>query len=200
MIDIPIRRAIDPVLNHWAIHLAAFGITANQMTWFGFMIGIGGCAAIAQQWFWLGLLGIGLNRLADGLDGCLARNSRPTDLGGYLDIVLDLIFYSAVPVAFAIAEPANRFPALLLVHSFMGTGGSFLAFAIIAAKRGVETDIRQQKSFFYSTGLMEGAETIGFFGLFCLFPQAFPILAYLFAALCWLTTAIRIAVAMRAFR
>ena len=113
---------------------------------------------------------------------------------------LAAIFYSAVPFAFAIAEESNRLPAAFLIFSFVGTGGSFLAYAIIAAKRKQATQQSGKKSFFYSIGLMEGTETILFFVAFCLWPSGFPILAWIFGSLCWLTTALRIALAVRDFR
>tara|TARA_R100001039_G_scaffold38938_2_gene42625 strand:- start:11057 stop:11308 length:252 start_codon:yes stop_codon:yes gene_type:complete len=59
----------------------------------------------------------------------------PSDAGGFLDITLDFIFYQAVVFAFGLADPANLSWALLLMLSFVGTGISFLAFAVMAASR-----------------------------------------------------------------
>jgi len=140
------------------------------------------------------------NRLLDGLDGCVARLTRPSDVGGFLDIALDMLFYSSVPFAFAIFASENQLPACFLIYSFIGTGSSFLAFAVISAKRGVKSAEKSQKSFFYSTGLIEGTETAIFLLLLCLIPQHFPWLAWIFGSLCWLTTAIRIIVACQVFR
>ena len=44
------------------------------------------------------------------------------------------------------------------------------AFAVIAAKRKLDTSRSWKKSFFYSAGLMEGTETVIFLVLFCLLP------------------------------
>jgi hypothetical protein len=90
-------------------------------------------------------------------------------------------------------------PALVLVASFVLTGVSFLAFAVIAAKRGAETEAHGKKSFFYSTGLAEGAETIAVFIAMCLAPAWFPVLALGYAGLCALTVVQRSAMAVRAF-
>jgi len=76
---------------------------------------------------------------------------------------------------------------------------SFLAFAAVAAKRSLTTTARGPKSIYYLGGLTEGTETIAVFTAFCLFPDAFPVLAYIFGALCWLTTAARVATAHRTF-
>ncbi|MCB1645851.1 MAG: CDP-alcohol phosphatidyltransferase family protein, partial [Pseudomonadales bacterium] len=136
-----------------------------------------------------------LNRLADGLDGAVARHEGITDLGGYLDIVLDFIFYSAVIFGFALARPENALWAALLIFSFIGTGSSFLGFAIFAARRGLTTSLRGQKSLYYLGGLTEGFETIVCLLLMCLLPDWFPVLAAVFSALCWITTVTRILLA-----
>ena len=59
---------------------------------------------------------------------------------------------------------------------------------------------RGAKSLYYLGGLTEGTETIIFFVLFCLLPDWFPTLAYVFAAGCVITTTSRIAIAVRTFR
>ncbi len=193
MIDRPLERLCGP--------LAAVGLTANALTLIGFAIGLGAIAAIALQAYLLGLGLLLVNRLFDGLDGALARRQGLSDLGGFLDIVLDFIVYSGVPFAFALADPTtNGLPAAFLILSFVGTGTSFLAFAVMAAKRGLSTELRGQKSLYYLGGLTEGTETIAAFVLACLLPGWFPAIAYAFGALCWLTTATRIAVAWQTLR
>jgi phosphatidylglycerophosphate synthase len=141
----------------------------------------------------LALLAILLNRLFDGLDGAVARHSRPSAFGGYLDIVCDMVFYAAVPVGFALAWPANAVWACLLLASFLCTSATFLGRAILAAQRGEpDAGARGRKSFFHSAGLIEGSETIFAFVLFCLFPSVFPWLAGVLALLCFWTAAARV--------
>ena len=200
MFDTNVRRQIDPLLDRFAGTLVRLGMKANTVTVTGFAIGIAACAALAAQWYWSALVLILFNRVADGLDGAIARQTRATDAGGFLDIVLDMLFYSGVPFAFAIASPGNALPAAFLIYSFIGTGGSFLAFAVISAKRGITSDAEGKKSFYYAMGLMEGTETIVFFLLFCLFPQYFTTLAWVFGALCWVTTIARIVGGVVTFR
>lgn len=192
MFDRRLRRWIDPLLEQPATLLARRGVSANAVTLGGLAFGLTACLALSQQNYFAALALIGMNRLCDGLDGAVARRSATTAVGGFLDSVCDSIFYSAVPLAFAIGRPETAFPALVLVQSFMGTTGSFLAFAALAARRGTPDAWEGKKSFYYHFGLMEGGETIGFFVAFCLFPDLFATLAYPFAALCWLTTAIRV--------
>lgn len=197
MFDARLRRLIDPPLDRMAVRLSAAGVSANAMTLGGAAVGLLAVPLIAAELYLAGLAAILLNRLADGLDGAIARRRGPTELGGFLDIVGDFLFYAAVPFAFALARPENALSAAFLIFAFVGTGSSFLAYAIIAAKRGVETSRRGRKSFYYLGGLTEGGETVAVFVAMCLFPAAFPALAWIFGALCWMTTATRIAAAWR---
>lgn len=200
MFDAVLRPAIDPPLNRAGAWLAGEGITANLLTGAGLAIGLLGAIAIALEHYILGLLLVIFNRLLDGLDGAVARATKPTDLGGYFDIVADFAFYVSIPLAFGIASPENLLPALVLVASFVLTGTSFLAFAVIAAKRGEETQAHGSKSFFYSTGLAEGTETIAIFILMAMVPSWFAPLAWGYAALCVLTVFQRSAMAIAQFR
>ncbi len=200
MLDAKLRPLIDPPLNALGRALAGVGVTANALTFTGLALGLGGAAAIALGHIGWGLALILANRLLDGLDGAVARALGPSDLGGYFDIVADFAFYVAVPVGFGILAPANTLPALVLVASFVLTGVSFLAFAVIAGKRGATTEAHGKKSFFYSTGLAEGTETIAVFIAMCLFPAWFGAIAYAYAVLCALTVVQRSAMAAAAFR
>jgi phosphatidylglycerophosphate synthase len=200
MLDAKLRPLIDPPLNRMGRVLAGLGVTANGLTFTGLALGLAGAAAIAFGHFGWGLALILANRLLDGLDGAVARVRGPSDLGGYFDIVADFAFYVSVPLGFGVLSSANTLPALVLVASFVLTGVSFLAFAVIAAKRGEETQAHGRKSFFYSTGLAEGAETIAVFIAMCLFPAWFGVIAYAYAALCVLTVFQRSLMARAAFR
>ena len=201
MLDARLRRLIDPPLDRLSAPLAARGVSANAVTVAGFALGLAAAAAIASRAWLLGLALLLLNRLCDGLDGAVARRRGLTDLGGFLDIVLDFLIYAAVPFAFALADPAaNGLAAAFLIFSFVGTGSSFLAYAIMAARRGVSTELRGRKSLYYLGGLTEGTETIVAFVLACLWPSLFPWIALIFGLLCWVTTATRIAVAVQTLR
>jgi phosphatidylglycerophosphate synthase len=163
-------------------------------------VGLAAAGAAALGLYWLALLGLALNRLADGLDGAVARVTGPTDRGAFLDIALDFVFYAAFPLGFVLADPAaNAVPGAVLICSFVLSGTSFLAFASVAAKRGLSADAYPMKGIYYLGGLTEGAETIAVFALFCLFPAAFPTLALIFAAAAAITGVTRYAAGWRAF-
>lgn len=198
MLDRLARRLLDPPLAAAGRRLAEAGIKADHLTWIGFAMGMAGCLALALQLYAAAFVLIAANRLLDGLDGAVARAGRATtDFGGYLDIVLDFLFYAAVPVAFAAGRPEVALVAALVVLSFVGTGTSFLAFAILAAKRSIPSG---PKSFFYLGGLAEGTETALFLLAICVWPGQFVWLSLLFMALCWATLAGRVLAAARAFR
>ncbi|WP_191602884.1 CDP-alcohol phosphatidyltransferase family protein [Marinomonas algicola] len=187
-----IKHLRDP-LTKVAFLAVRAGITANQITILGFIIGMMSLPALLYQRYELALLFILLNRFMDGLDGAVARLKQPTDLGGYLDITLDFIFYSAVVFGFALADSSNNaIAAAFLIFSFMGTGSSFLAFAVMAEKREIRSLDYGSKSLFYLGGLAEGGETIGFYIFVCIFPSYFAIAAWLFGGICWLTTCTRL--------
>ena len=198
MFDARIRPLIDPPLNAVGRQLAAWGISANSVTILGFILGMGGVVLIALGALIAGLAVIIVSRIADGLDGAVARATEKTDLGGFLDIVLDFIFYGAVPLGFAILDPGqNALPAAVLLLSYFANGTTFLAYAIMAEKRALETEAQGVKSLYYMSGLAEGGETILAIVLFCLFPAYFPVVAYGYAVLCYASAAGRILLAWR---
>lgn len=193
MLDKAVQQALRPVMTRGARGLVRLGVGADAISFTGFAIGLAAAGAIAFQQYGAGLALLLLSRLLDGLDGAVARATTPTDRGGFLDITLDFLFYAAIPLAFAIADPAtNALPAAVLLASFMGTGSSFLAFAAVAEKRGLTDTALPGKSFYFLGGLTEATETIAAFAAMCLWPQWFAPIAYGFAALCGVTIALRI--------
>jgi phosphatidylglycerophosphate synthase len=200
MFDRYIYAAIAPLCESVARPLAKSGLTADQITIGAFLIGISALPLLAFGYNGWALAAILVNRLLDALDGALARITKATDRGAFLDITLDFMVYGAVPLGFAIANPlSNALPASCLLFSFIGTGASFLAFSIIAQRRGLTAPHFPHKGIVYLAGLAEGFETIVCFVLICLWPQHFAPIAYLFSALCLLTTAIRLIAGWRAF-
>lgn len=194
MIDAKITPLIKPLLRPVVVFLDKKGVSPNHVTIAGFLFGLLAVPAIVMNAWGGALFFIALNRICDGVDGELARmQNSSSSAGGYLDICLDFLFYAAIPLAFGIADPVNwGVPALILLAAFIGTGSSFLAFAIAAEKYHIQRPQFANKSFYYMQGLTEGTETILVFVLFCLMPQWFPVLAYIFAIACFITVATRI--------
>lgn len=192
MLDRFARSLIDPPLNRLGGALARAGWTANGVTLAGLALGLIAALTIALGAPLWALLPLLASRLMDGLDGAIARATRPTDFGGYLDIWCDFVFYGAVPFAFAILDPANALSAAFLVLTFYINGTSFLGYSIMAEKRGLSSSAQGIKSLYYSAGLLEGTETIVFFVLLCLLPHLFAPLAWIFGMLCLLTAVARV--------
>lgn len=193
MFDSYLHPRIKPQLNRLVSLLDKPAISPDGLTLFGFAIGLLTLPFLALQWYGLALLAIIFNRLFDGLDGALARRRGLTDAGGFLDISLDFLFYALVPFGFILANPEqNALAGAWLLFAFIGTGSSFLAFAAVAYKHNLDNPGYAHKSFYYLGGLTEGTETIILFVLGCLFPNAFVWLAWIFGALCWMTTLTRV--------
>jgi phosphatidylglycerophosphate synthase len=200
MLDRTATALIKPAVQGLASVLFRVGFTANQITVAGFSLGIFAAVLIANGAYMMGAAALLTSRLLDALDGAVARMSRATDQGGFLDIALDFLFYASIPLAFAIADPLNNaLPAAVLLAAFIGTATSFLAFAAIAAKRGLNSLDYPDKSFYFLGGLTEATETLAFFVAMCFWPEHFDILAYVFSALCAVTIATRLWWGWRAF-
>lgn len=200
MLDAHIRPMIDPALNRAGARLAGWGMTADGVTLLGLALGLMAAGLIAMGAPFWALIPLLLSRIADGLDGAVARATRKTDFGGYLDIACDFLFYGAIPMAFVWSDPAgNGMAGAWLLTSFYFNGTSFLGYAILAEKYDMETAAQGSKSLYYSNGLLEGAETIGFFVLLCLLPGFFAPLAWIFGGLCFVTATLRLIAARQIF-
>ena len=200
MLDRVAMKLLRPGLNAAARGLARIGLHADHVTLIGFGIGVAAALSIAFEQFIAGLLLLLASRLCDGIDGALARLTAPTDRGSFLDITLDFLFYASIPLAFAVARPAvNALPAAVLLAAFIGTATTFLAFATLAAQRGLKSVVYPNKGIYYLGGLTEATETLTCFALMCLWPALFALFAYGFAALCGLTIVMRLWAGWRAF-
>lgn len=202
MLDGLMRGVIDAPLNQSGRWLAARGASADAVTLAGLVLGLAGAGLI-----WAGFAGVMValvllaSRVADGLDGAVARARGRTDFGGYLDIVCDFAFYGAVPLAFVLRDPAaNGVAGAVLLFSFYVNAATFLGYAILAEKHRLETRSRGEKSLYFTAGLMEGTETILAFVVLALWPGVFVLLAWTFASLCLVTALARVALAVRTFR
>ena len=200
MLDGAMRRLIDPPLNRAGRALAARGITAGQVTLAGLALGLMAAVVLAFGGAGgLALIPLLAGRVADGLDGAVARASQKTEFGGFLDIFCDFVFYGAVPLAFVLRDAENGAAGAFLLASFYINGASFLGYAILAEKRGMQTKAQGEKTLYYSAGLLEGTETVAFFVALCLWPGLFAPLAWGFGGLCLVTAGARALLARRVF-
>ena len=196
MFDRHLQKLTQKPLSFFAKIILKY-ISANQITIIGFIFGLMMCLFIYIELFFLAIFFLILNRICDGLDGVMARLTVPTYLGAYLDIVLDFIFYSAFILIFGLLDTSNIIITCLLLFSYICTGTTFLAQAIIQPKldlvqKDESLDIDIPKSFYYSAGLIEGTETILFMIMCLLFPNLYFFFGLIFVILCLLTALSRI--------
>jgi phosphatidylglycerophosphate synthase len=200
MFDRQLLALSKPLVDRIAVFLARRGNTADEISITGFGFGVIAIIMIGSGHTLAAIVPLLTNRLLDGVDGALARMSEPTDRGAFLDITLDFLFYAGVPLAFAFCDPTqNALAAAFLLSCFIGTGVTFLAFAIMAEKRGEKSTAYPSKAFYYLGGLAEGFETVVCFVAMCLWPQHFALIAYVYGAMCCVTTFTRMVTGWQTF-
>ena len=194
MFDKALLKFTKPAVDRMADYAICYKVSADQMTLIALGLGTFSALLIALGQTYLALLPLLLGRVADGVDGAIARSSgAQSDRGAFLDIALDFVFYASVPLGFALYDSVNfALPAAVLLACFVTTGTSFLAYACIAAKRGETNADYPSKGIYYLGGITEGGETILFFVLCCLWSDWFPTLATIYSVLCATTTFTRV--------
>lgn len=164
-------------------------IHPNVVSVLALVVGLLAGAAIINQLYLYGLILWLFNRCLDGLDGVVARvHHKQSDFGGYLDLVLDFIIYLTIPISFAIAQPSSAlfWSLTALLSSFYVNTATWMGLSAIFEKRKIATNNRLT-SMEMPTGLIEGAETIILYSLFCIFPGYATYLFILMAVLVFAT-------------
>lgn len=179
-------------------------VKPNQITILGFIFGIFMCIFIFFHYYFFALILLIINRLCDSLDGPMARLSSPTPLGGYLDIVSDFTIYSGFVLAFGLSDSNNIVVSILLLFLYIGTGTTFLAKAAIKTQidsfdERYKFKTKIPKSFYYSSGLIEGTETSIYMVLCLLWPSFYIYLSVVFGILCLITFVSRVVVCYKEF-
>ena len=192
MIDKELNKYTSSHLNRIANILYEKGVDPNWVTLLGLAVAFLCFVALSYGLFYSGLILILINRFLDGLDGSLARLGAPRKFGAFFDITSDFAFYALVPLGFAVFSPyENALPTAFLLAAFYVNGAGFLTEAIIIEKYNIKID-QADKGFFYSSGLIEGFETICFFLFICFFPNLYANAAYIFFTITLLTHVIRV--------
>ena len=204
MFDRSIQRLIQKPLSFLGKFLLKI-FQPNQITFIGFFFGIVMCFLIFIHSYFLAILFLFLNRLCDGLDGVMARQTSPSPLGAYLDIILDFIIYAAFVLVFSLENQINLLTGVFLLFTYICTGTTFLTQAIIQpqldySQQQDNTEDGIPKSFIYASGLIEGTETIFFMFLCLIMPKAFPILGFLFSVLCLITAIARVIIFYKKYK
>lgn len=182
MLDRSLRGLLSRPLEAMAAAVARPGITPDGLTITGLVLGLGSAAAAGFQLWWVALALWLISRVADGLDGTLARRRRrresadaaspPSHAGGFLDITADFVVYGATVVGVAFGATAGYgapwWPFLLVLLAYYVNGTAFLAFSSIAERSGRTIDDGRSLSFLGR--IAEGAETIAVHALWLILP------------------------------
>ncbi len=192
MLDKKANLFLKPILIPICLNLLKKKFLPNHFTFIGLISGFFCFLFLSIGMVYIAFIFFILNRIFDGIDGTMARLSKPTDLGGYYDIVFDFFVYALVPFGFILFDQKNYLAMSFLLTSFIGTGSTFLATAWILEKNKSKKKQFLQKSFYYSHGLIEGTETIIIFSLMFIFYESANLIAWIFGTLCMITSFIRI--------
>ena len=191
---LPKKYLYEPISRRWKV-------TPNQVSCAGFAAGIAAAGAAAFGLYFTAFVLWVLNRLLDGLDGEIARaQNSQSDFGGYLDIVLDFIVYTAIPIALVFSRPSPPLWLLLalLLGSFFINAASLMYLAAILEKRNRGAEYNQEKtSVTMPPGLIEGTETVIFYSLFLLYPGKLEMMFAVMATLVGVNIVWRLAWASR---
>jgi phosphatidylglycerophosphate synthase len=203
MLDARARRVLERPLARAAGALDRPGITPDRLTAAGLVLGLGSAGAAAAGWWAVAVVLWLASRLADGLDGPLARRRRAAGggdagAGGFLDITADFLVYGATVVGVAIGYGGPLWPFLLVLLAYYVNGTAFLAFSSIAERSGRRIDDGRSLSFL--GGLAEGTETIVVHTLWLLVPFWAGEIALVWAAVVAVSAAQRIVAGYRALR
>lgn len=165
--------------------IVKIGISANFVTIIGFVIGLLAINFLSLEKYGYALICIIINRIFDALDGAIARNSKVTDFGVFLDASLDYMFYAGIIFGFALANPEqNAIAASFLLFAFAAAACSLLAYAVIAYKNNVNDEFKLGQSPFYLGGLAQGFETLIALLVLCVIPSLFMPIAIVLGILC----------------
>ncbi|MFB4354229.1 CDP-alcohol phosphatidyltransferase family protein [Microbacterium sp. LS_15] len=182
MLDRAVRAALSRPLDVITAAIDRRGVTPDRITVAGLVIGVASAVAAALQLWWPALVLWLVSRVADGLDGTLARRRRAaagpgadeggSDAGGFLDITADFVVYGATVLGVAIGATsgfdAPWWPFLAVLFAYYVNGTAFLAFSSIAERTGRTIDDGRSLSFLGR--IAEGTETIAVHALWLILP------------------------------
>jgi phosphatidylglycerophosphate synthase len=181
------------------------GVSPMQVTLLAFLVGMAAAVAAARGLMVVAVACWLANRLLDGLDGTLARTQRrQTDLGGYVDIVLDFVVYAAIPLGLAVGArgPLARdvaFATAAMLASFYVNAASWMYLAAILERRSAGAHARGEfTAVTMPDGLIGGSETVVLYTVFLLLPAHLVVLFTVAAVLVLITAGQRLAWATRA--
>lgn len=176
MLDAFVRPRVIPVLDKLAGTVRASNVTATQIIFFSFIIGIAGMLAIGLGAYMPGLAFLIGHRLLLGISGSFQRAGQTSPFENYAVTASRWIVNAGFVFFFAMSLPAQAMAA------------AFILFAYAALQAVSHPSvIAMDKPVYALGGLAEETEIVLFMILCCLFPYAFAAIAVLFGTLCIIT-------------
>jgi phosphatidylglycerophosphate synthase len=172
VLDATLRKIKDRALN--PIVRQVTGVSPLVLTF----LSLASCVAAAvAAWRHAVVVSVVLwlvGRLLDGLDGPVARlRGVASELGGYLDLMADVIGYAVVPIGVAAAQQSVHiwmWCAVLLASFYVNTM-SWTLLSALAERHEQHRVAEVGTTFRMPTALVEGAETIVLFSLMLALPR-----------------------------
>jgi phosphatidylglycerophosphate synthase len=193
MLDTTLRPMKDRVVAPLARALAP-RVPPPVITGASLVAGVGAAVTAGFGLYWIALALWWTSRVADGLDGAVARQrGTSSDLGGYLDQLSDTVVYAAIPlgIAFAVDDRATWIACAVLLATFFLNTVSWAYLAALIEKRA-RAHTAPVTSIVMPAGLIEGTETIVLYSLMLAVPTWQPGWMWLMAALVAVTIAQRV--------
>jgi phosphatidylglycerophosphate synthase len=151
MLDTHGRRFVQPVIEKTAKGLLKVGLTANQVTYIAFFIGLSTGPFIYLDYSLWAVFALWLSGFLDAVDGSMARITKPSPWGTVLDVSFDRLVEISVILGLAFRFPEVMWALLLLSVSIIYSMTIFLTVGAVSEKQGM-------KSFYYQAGLAERTE------------------------------------------
>lgn len=200
MLDRYLIPVLEPVLDPAGKAFAAKSISPDWIYLGAFAVGLVAAAFAGIGLYSIALWLVLLNRLMDGIGDAAARAGGISDFGRYLDIVMNFIFYGVFVLGFAFADTSAALATAILMFALLGLGGTVLAYAVVAAGRGMGADDSGNPVVDILSELIGTTETAVVLVLMCLFPEYFAAIALMFALVALATTLFRVIRAWMVFR
>ncbi|MFP4067345.1 MAG: CDP-alcohol phosphatidyltransferase family protein [Spirochaetaceae bacterium] len=201
MIERPMRKLKHYLLFPFATWTGRF-VGPMPITLLALLIGlVCALAAALEATMWALVLWI-VNRMVDGLDGEVARaRGDASDLGGYVDMMSDVIVYATIPpaVAYAHGDPRITAAILVMLAAFYVNITSWTYLSALLEKRR-NTSGTHSTSIEMPWGVIEGTETTVVYALLLGAPTIVVEVALVAAAAGFISSVQRIVWAVHAIR
>jgi archaetidylinositol phosphate synthase len=159
------RAAVQPIISKTAHSLLKIGLSANQVTYISFFIGIMASVLVYFGQPIAGVFVLWLSGFLDAVDGSMARQSKTSSpWGTVLDVTLDRVVEAGILVVLALRHPE---PNVLLLFLFLAISIIFTMTIFLTV--GALSEKGSYKSFYYQPGLAERTEGFILFSLLVLF-------------------------------